>query len=100
MYIIKFKIMAKKISAKSEKESAEKIINRISRIEGQLRGVRKMVEDKKQCIDVITQITAIREAVSMLGIEMLKNDFMCNIEGSKKIDEKYLKTLFKMSTRG
>lgn len=88
--------MKKKISAESEKESAEKIVNRISRIEGQLRGVRKMVEEKKQCLDVITQITAIREAVSMLGIELLKNDFVCKFDGKKKIDEKYLKSLFKM----
>jgi DNA-binding FrmR family transcriptional regulator len=93
--------MKKENQPKSEKDAVKKIVNRISRIEGQLRGVRKMVEEKKQCIDVITQITAIREAVSMLGIEMLKNDFVCNFEGKnkKKIDEKYLKTLFKMSSR-
>jgi len=89
--------MVKKIVfQEKEKNAAEKIANRISRIEGQLRGVRKMVEEKRNCIDVITQITAIREAVSMLGIELLKNDFVCNFEGKKKIDEKYLKTLFKM----
>jgi hypothetical protein len=39
---------------------------------------------------------AIREAVSMLGIELLKNDFACNFQGKKKIDEAYLKTLFKI----
>ena len=82
--------------AKNEKVTPEKIVNRISRIEGQLRGVRKMVEEQKDCIDVMTQITAIREAVSMLGIEMLKNDFVCKFEGKRKIDEKYLKSLFKM----
>lgn len=90
-------LKVKKIVKKTEKDAAEKIVNRISRIEGQLRGVRKMVEEKKECIDVITQITAIREAVSMLGIEMLKNDFVCKWEGGKKaVDEKYLKSLFKM----
>ena len=88
--------MKKEKKLKSETDAAEKIVNRISRIEGQLRGVRKMVEEKKECIDVITQITAIREAVSMLGIEMLKNDFVCKWEGKRKIDEKYLKSLFKM----
>lgn len=88
--------MKKETKLGSEKDAAEKIVNRISRIEGQLRGVRKMVEEKKECIDVITQITAIREAVSMLGIEMLKNDFVCKWEGKSKIDEKYLKSLFRM----
>ncbi len=89
------------VSKKSIKErdialAQEKIINRISRIEGQLKGIRRMVEEKKECIDVITQVTAIREAVSMLGIEMLKNDFVCKWEGKAKFDEKYLKSLFKM----
>ncbi len=89
---------AKKIIAKkSEGEVKEKILNRISRVEGQLKGIRRMVEEKKECIDIITQITAIREAVSMLGIELLKNDFVCKWEGGKRtMDEKYLKSLFKM----
>lgn len=85
-----------KIVSKKEQAEAEKILNRIARIEGQLKGIRRMVEEKKECIDVITQITAIREAVSMLGIELLKNDFVCKFEGKRKIDEKYLKSLFKM----
>jgi DNA-binding FrmR family transcriptional regulator len=84
-------------SIKSEKDAKEKILNRISRVEGQLKGIRRMVEEKKECIDIITQITAIREAVSMLGIELLKNDFVCKWEdGKKEMDEKYLKGLFKM----
>ena len=92
---------SKVVSQKQEKEEAEKILNRIARIEGQLKGIRRMVEEKKECIDIVTQITAIREAVSMLGIELLKNDFVCKWEGGRrKIDEKYLKSLFKMSARG
>ncbi|MEI8343735.1 MAG: metal-sensitive transcriptional regulator [Candidatus Moraniibacteriota bacterium] len=88
----------KKVVSQKDKEVVkEKILNRISRVEGQLKGIRRMVEEQKECIDIITQITAIREAVSMLGIELLKNDFVCNWEGGKKkIDEKYLKSLFKM----
>lgn len=90
--------MKKKVVSQKDKEIVkEKILNRISRVEGQLKGIRRMVQEQKECIDIITQITAIREAVSMLGIELLKNDFVCNWEGGKKkIDEKYLKSLFKM----
>ena len=85
------------VSQKDKAIVKEKILNRISRVEGQLKGIRRMVEEQKECIDIITQITAIREAVSMLGIELLKNDFVCNWEeGKKSIDEKYLKSLFKM----
>ena len=72
------------------------VLSRIARIEGQLRGVRRMVEGKKDCLSIITQITAIREAVAMLGVELLKDDIACKWEGKKKIDEAYLKSLFKM----
>lgn len=88
-------IVKKKALTKKEQE-AEKMLNRISRIEGQLKGVRKMIEQKQECLNVVTQISAIREAVSMLGIELLKRDFICKRESNKKVDEKYLKTLFKM----
>ncbi|MEI8097119.1 MAG: metal-sensitive transcriptional regulator [Candidatus Moraniibacteriota bacterium] len=81
---------------KTEKSSKDKILSRIARIEGQLRGVKKMVEGKEECLDVITQISAIREAVSMLGVELLKDDIVCKWDGKKKIDEAYLKNLFKM----
>ena len=47
---------------------ASPILSRIARIEGQLKGVRRMVEEEKDCLQVITQITAIREAVAMLGV--------------------------------
>jgi DNA-binding FrmR family transcriptional regulator len=72
------------------------VLSRIARIEGQLRGVRRMVEKDDECLDIIAQISAIREAVAMLGVELLKDDFVCKWEGKKKIDEAYLKSLFKM----
>lgn len=86
------------ISKKSnnKKEAHEKVVKRIARIEGQLKGIRRMVEEERECIDVIQQVTAIRQAIAMLGIELLKDDFICKRESHKKIDEKYLETLFKM----
>ncbi|MFA6171122.1 MAG: metal-sensitive transcriptional regulator [Patescibacteria group bacterium] len=80
----------------SREEQSRKVLDRISRLEGQIRGIRRMVGEKKECIDIITQISAIREAAAMLGIELLKDDFICH-----KIDannsERYLKTLFKIN---
>ncbi|TXH07330.1 MAG: metal-sensitive transcriptional regulator [Candidatus Moraniibacteriota bacterium] len=72
------------------------VLARIARIEGQLRGIRRMVEGNDECLNIIAQISAIREAVAMLGVELLKDDFICKWEGKKKIDEAYLKSLFKM----
>lgn len=78
------------------KNKVKEITDRIARIEGQLKGIRRMIEGKRECIDIVSQITAAREALNMLGIEILKNDFVCKWEGKKRIDEAYLKTLFKM----
>jgi CsoR family transcriptional regulator, copper-sensing transcriptional repressor len=72
------------------------ILNRISRIEGQVKGIKKMIEEGDNCLDIITQVMALREASNMLGLEILKND-VCGIRRGKRIDEKYLKTLFKLN---
>lgn len=45
----------------------KQINNRLKRIEGQIRGLQKMVEEEKYCIDVITQTSAIRNALK--GVE-------------------------------
>lgn len=40
-----------------------KVRNRLSRIEGQIRGVQKMIDEEKNCKDVVTQLSAVRSAV-------------------------------------
>jgi DNA-binding FrmR family transcriptional regulator len=45
---------------------------RLARIEGQVRGVRRMIEDGKYCIDIITQIQAAEAALSSVGKSILK----------------------------
>jgi len=87
--------MRKKVSDSSRKEIQKKITNRISRIEGQVRGVKKMVEENRDCIEIITQINAVRAAVGKLGVEILKNDLMCHKKN--RIDEKYLEKIFKVN---
>lgn len=86
----------KKTTKRNKLAGHTPVLNRISRIEGQLNGIRRMVEGNRACIDVIQQVTAIRQAITMLGIELLKDEFICKREGNKKIDEKYLETLFKV----
>jgi DNA-binding FrmR family transcriptional regulator len=81
---------------KQEKTNRERMFARISRIEGQLRGVRKMIEGESECLSIITQISAVREAVAMLGVELLKDDIACRWDGKRKINEAYLKSLFRM----
>lgn len=80
----------------NDNEAHEKVLKRLSRIEGQIKGIRRMVEEGRECIDVIQQVTAIRQAIAMLGIELLKDDFICKRKDQKEIDERYLETLFKI----
>jgi DNA-binding FrmR family transcriptional regulator len=47
------------------------LIKRLHRIEGQVRGIEKMVEDDRYCIDVITQISAVTTALDSLAFRIL-----------------------------
>ncbi len=51
----------------------KKILTRLKRIAGQLNGVEKMILGDKYCIDIITQTSAIKSAVSSLEDEMLES---------------------------
>jgi DNA-binding FrmR family transcriptional regulator len=46
---------------------------RLSRIEGQVRGLARMVEDDRYCIDIVTQISAVRAALRRVEEEVLKD---------------------------
>ncbi len=48
-----------------------KLLNRLSRIEGQVRGVARMVEEDRYCIDVLTQIGAARAALDKVALGLL-----------------------------
>lgn len=54
-----------------------RIINRFRRIEGQVRGVAKMIEDDRYCIDVLTQLQAVKAALGRAESEILKRHAAC-----------------------
>ena len=49
----------------------QKIQSRLRRIEGQVRGIQKMVEDDRYCIDVLTQVNAVRAALESVALQLL-----------------------------
>jgi DNA-binding FrmR family transcriptional regulator len=49
------------------------IVNRLHRIEGQVRGVERMVEEERYCIDVLTQIAAVQTALESLSVTLLED---------------------------
>jgi DNA-binding FrmR family transcriptional regulator len=57
------------MSAKND--SKEAILRRLHRVEGQVRGVIRMVEEGKDCEDILTQVAAARSALDRVGIHIL-----------------------------
>jgi DNA-binding FrmR family transcriptional regulator len=53
-------------------EDRTRLLNRLRRIEGQVRGVARMVEADRYCIEVMTQIQAVRAALAKVESEILK----------------------------
>jgi DNA-binding FrmR family transcriptional regulator len=49
----------------------ERLVKRLHRIEGQVRGIERMVEEDRYCIDVITQISAVTTALESLAFRIL-----------------------------
>ena len=56
-----------------EHNDKPKLLNRLSRIEGQVRGIARMVEEDRYCIDILTQIQAVRAALGRVETELLKD---------------------------
>jgi CsoR family transcriptional regulator, copper-sensing transcriptional repressor len=50
----------------------KKIANRLHRIEGQVRGIEKMVDEDRYCIDVLTQVAAVKTALDSLALQLLE----------------------------
>jgi len=51
----------------------ERNLKRLRRIEGQVRGLQRMVEEERYCADVLTQISSVHEALRSVGRELLRN---------------------------
>lgn len=76
------------------KDEKQAIVNRLKRIEGQVRGIQKMVEDDRYCMDILVQISAIQSALKQVGFTVTErhikhcvSDAMKTGEGNEAIDE-------------
>jgi DNA-binding FrmR family transcriptional regulator len=63
--------MAETTQVRGYTEDKDALIKRLHRIEGQVRGVEKMVVDDRYCIDVLTQISAVSTALDALAFKIL-----------------------------
>ena len=65
-----------------DRENKPRLLNRLNRIEGQVRGIARMVEEDRYCIDVLTQLQAVRAALAKVETEMLRDHLGHCIEGA------------------
>jgi DNA-binding FrmR family transcriptional regulator len=56
-----------------QSETKSSCLKRLSRIEGQVRGIARMVDDDRYCIDVVNQISAVRAALARVEDEIIKD---------------------------
>jgi CsoR family transcriptional regulator, copper-sensing transcriptional repressor len=49
------------------------VLKRIRRIEGQVRGIERMVEEERYCVDVVTQVTAVQAALDKVALKLLED---------------------------
>ncbi len=75
-------------------EEKKKVINRLKRAEGQLRGLQKMIEEDRSCTDILTQVSAVISALSKIS-EMVAKTYAkkCVLEINDKGDSKNLNEL-------
>jgi CsoR family transcriptional regulator, copper-sensing transcriptional repressor len=74
--------MAARKKAESPHSTKQKLLNRLGRVDGQVRGIARMVEADRYCIDVLTQLQAVRAALAGIEAEMLKNHLHHCVEGA------------------
>ncbi len=53
------------------------ILNRLKRVEGQVRGIARMVEEDRYCIEILQQMQAVKAALSRVETELLKRHAAC-----------------------
>jgi DNA-binding FrmR family transcriptional regulator len=87
-------------SAKSknrdEKEYKD-LLNRLNRIEGQIRGIKGMVEKNAYCVDILTQSAAASAALNSFNKELLSNHIhTCVADGIREGDDEVIEELVKM----
>lgn len=90
----------RKTKERSEKEYKD-LLNRLSRIEGQIRGIRKMVENDSYCTDILIQVSAVNAALNSFNKVLLANHIRTCVakdirEGKEETIDELVTTLQKL----
>lgn len=79
----------------------KKLINRLNRIEGQIRGIRKMVESDSYCPDILTQSAAVTAAMNSFSKELLASHIRSCVvrdikQGDVEVVDELVATIYKL----
>lgn len=90
----------KRITIRDENDK-KKMINRLSRIEGQIRGIKGMLERDEYCTDILIQTSAVNSALNAFSKELLSNHIKGCVtrdikEGKEEVVDDLLNTLERM----
>ena len=85
---------------RTEKEMKD-LITRLNRIEGQIRGVKNMVEEERYCVDILNQVSAVQAALNGFNKELLANHIRsCVVEdiqnGKEDVVDELCETIKKL----
>jgi DNA-binding FrmR family transcriptional regulator len=64
-------------------ENKGAVLKRVRRVEGQVRGIERMVVEDRYCIDIVTQITAVQAALDKVALELLEDHAQHCVIGAK-----------------
>jgi len=73
--------------------SKEQLLKRLARVEGQVRGVTRMVEEDRYCIDVLTQIQAAQSALDAIALGLVDDHVRNCMRGGRGASEKQVEEL-------
>ncbi|MDQ0253607.1 DNA-binding FrmR family transcriptional regulator [Evansella vedderi] len=75
-------------------EEKQELLKRLRRVEGQVRGIQRMIEEDRYCVDILVQLSAISAALKKVGFHLLEDhtrgcvsNAVANGEGSEAIEE-------------
>ena len=86
-------------------ESIEELLRRLSRIEGQIRGIQKMIKEGRSCDEILIQISAVRSALSGVAVRLLEDHVESCVKpsveaGDMKALEDFLEAVKKLMKGG
>ena len=76
--------------------SRDIIVKRLRRIEGQLRGLQKMVAEERECESIVTQLAAVRSAIDSVGALVLNNYMKICAPGGSETDPDVYKSMVRV----